>query len=877
MKTWKHISLIIFCASSSLFAQNGIVTHNDFSAQVLVKDIFATGACNNIDFINPIGDLRGVGYFENGSDVIGLDKGILLTTGFTHHAAGPNSNTNTSGDFNDNSGDADLNQLVAASVSDAVGIEFDFVPLDSFVSFRYVFASEEYCEFAGSQYNDVFGFFISGPGINGVFTNQAINVALVPGSTDFVAINSINASQNAQYYVHNERADDIAECHLNNIQTPHITEIEYDGFTTVLTSVVKLHPCEQYHIRLVVGDVSDRLFDSAVFLEAGSFNLGGKVAVEASSNSAGEGQIFEGCDDGYFRFSRSAESPIEYPLTINYHVSNASTAASGSDYTPLSGSILIPAGYEFADLPFHSLNDTLDEEDELIRLVLDIPCACYSDSADIVIISAPLLENDLQDAYACPGEQASLFAAPNGGIAPYSYSWSNGQENANMQIEAIEGQLHQVTITDACHHTIIDSAQVWQSDPPSAFLSGETSVCQGDTSWLDIQMTGQPPFSLSYQINGEIQSITLLESGPFPVVTGGQYNLISVTDAACTSEAAGEGDVELWELTAEASIDPPLCFDEASGYLAISMTAGQPPFQYEWDSGQQTAVLEDIPAGVYALNVIDNHQCSAYYFWELFAPLPISPPSIDCEALLFDNYIPKAKGGTPPYQYAFEDGVWHGQDWYQSLNPGDEISLQIKDANGCYLEAAWQNPIAFPDGFFFLAPSLKLPLGAQTEITPEWKIPFEFIASTQWFPADQLSCNDCFAPLLTARIDQTINLVVTDIFGCQDSLQFQLKVSDDLDAFIPNAFSPNGDQNNDEWHIYANPLQVERIEELIIFDRWGNFIFQAKDWPINSERHGWDGRFRGKTLDPGVFAYSITFRLVNGQKRTIGGGIVLVK
>jgi len=877
MKTWGHISLLILYASSGLFAQNGIVTHNDFNAQVLVKDIFASGACNNIDFINPIGNTDGIGYFENGSDIIGLDKGILLSTGHTNNAAGPNSNTNTSGDFNDGSGDTDLSRLATATVSDAVGIEFDFVPLDSFVSFRYVFASEEYCEFAGSQYNDVFGFFISGPGINGTFSNMAKNVALVPGSNDFVAINTINPSQHSQLYVHNERPDDIAECHLTDILTPHINEIEYDGFTTVLTSVIKLHPCERYHIRLVVGDVSDRLYDSAVFLEAGSFNLGGKVTIEASSNSAGDGQIYEGCDDGYFRFSRSSESPIEYPLTVNYHVSAASTAEADNDYEALPGHILIPAGYAYADLPLRSLNDDLEETDELLRLVLDIPCACYSDSADIIITTAPLLENELQDAYACPGEQAHLSTSANGGIAPYTYQWSNGENNASIYVDAIEGQLHQITITDACEHSMIDSAWVWQSDPPSAYLSGATSVCQGDTSWLDIQIEGQPPYLLSYQIDGIFESIELQESGLFPVVIGGQYNLFTITDAACTAEASGQGTVELWSLSAEASIDPPLCFDEASGYLAVNMTAGSPPFTYHWDSGQQTAILEDIPAGVYTLEVVDNHNCSAYYFWELFDPLPLAPPAIDCEDLFLDKYTPSASGGTPPYQYAYENELWQGQDWYQSLAPGEEIHLQIKDANGCYLATTWQNPMALPNGIFLLEPSLKLPLGVQLELTPEWLIPLDFIESAQWSPADQLSCSDCFAPLLSARIDQQINLLVTDIFGCQDSMQFQLKVSDDLDAFIPNAFSPNGDQNNDEWHIYANPLQVERIEELIIFDRWGNFIFQAKDWPINSERHGWDGRFRGKTLDPGVFAYSITFRLVNGQKRTIGGSITLVR
>ena len=165
---------------------NGIVTDDSYDVETLVREIFIKGSCDNVENIAAIGHPEGIGYFEQGSPIIGMQEGIILATGPIGNAEGPNSATDVSGNFGDNTGDVDLDIMATDDVRDAVGIEFDFVPLDSIVTFRYVFASEEYCEFVGSIFNDVFGFFISGPGIEGDFSNNSMNVALVPGTDDFV-------------------------------------------------------------------------------------------------------------------------------------------------------------------------------------------------------------------------------------------------------------------------------------------------------------------------------------------------------------------------------------------------------------------------------------------------------------------------------------------------------------------------------------------------------------------------------------------------------------------------------------------------------------------------------------------------------------------
>ncbi len=136
-----------------------------------------------------------------GNTNIGLSSGILMGTGKIVDPIFGGVNEHSSMSYDGYlspqlSGDADLltlsgNQPGAASI-DACVLEFDFVPLGDTVKFRYVFGSEEYPDFVCSSFNDVFGFFISGPGISGPYSNNAINIALIPGTTMPVAINTVN-------------------------------------------------------------------------------------------------------------------------------------------------------------------------------------------------------------------------------------------------------------------------------------------------------------------------------------------------------------------------------------------------------------------------------------------------------------------------------------------------------------------------------------------------------------------------------------------------------------------------------------------------------------------------------------------------------------
>ncbi|RZK06177.1 MAG: hypothetical protein EOO46_15405 [Flavobacterium sp.] len=201
---------------------------------------------------------------------LGLDQGLILATADAHVAIGPNNQEGASTfAFGGSYIDDDLMLIPGAQFLESSSVlEFDFIATGSELNFDFIFASEEYPEYSNSTYNDVFGFFLSGPGISGPYSNNAKNIALVPSTNTEVTINNLNNGtenngpcQNCGFYINNGIG-----------QTPNINpHIQYDGFTSVLRASSGLVCGETYHIKLAIGNVGDNTYDSAVFIK--NFNI----------------------------------------------------------------------------------------------------------------------------------------------------------------------------------------------------------------------------------------------------------------------------------------------------------------------------------------------------------------------------------------------------------------------------------------------------------------------------------------------------------------------------------------------------------------------------------------------------------------------------
>jgi hypothetical protein len=199
-----------------------------------------------------------IGIFETGVTPtnIGMESGLILASGGISVAVGPNNDDGlsvptTCGDYYD----SDLASIASDFTNDVAVLEFDFIPWDDVVTFNFVFGSEEYMEYVGTYYNDVFGFFVEGINPNGGYYDHQ-NMALIPGTTEVVSINNVNLNYNSHYYIDNTFGP----------------TIQFDGFTTLMEVSINVVPMSNYHIKMAICDVFDDMLDSGVFLEAHSFS-----------------------------------------------------------------------------------------------------------------------------------------------------------------------------------------------------------------------------------------------------------------------------------------------------------------------------------------------------------------------------------------------------------------------------------------------------------------------------------------------------------------------------------------------------------------------------------------------------------------------------
>ena len=502
------VSLLCFLTNS--YSQ--IVVSQTGTVAQWVQNVL-TGSGVTVSNVIYTGDLQSIATFTTGPSAtnLGIGAGMILCTGNAMDVLGPAAvfaSSTTSG-----GSDPLLDALIPQPINDAAILEFDFIPLSDTVKFRYVFGSEEYPNFVpvGSSggINDVFGFFING--INpagGMYVNE--NVALVPGTTVPVAIFNVNNGNsgnngpcvNCNYYI-------------NNIGG---TSISYGGFTTPLYAVFNVIPCFSYHIKLVIGDAQDNIYDSGVFLEANSFGADIINLSSATTNSIDTIAV-EGCNDAVIKFH------IPYVTSVNktFYFGLNGTAINGVDYQHVNQSVTILAGYDTASVIISPILDGVTEGIETVQLVV-ATSPCTYDTIQIYIQDNSALNCNLpSDTTLCGSDTMTINSLVSGGHQPYTYLWSNGATTANIFIAPTASSPYSLTVTDICNADTTADIIVGYSDPHISFIGD--SVCIHDTASITVLADA------TYTILWSTGETTL--NIEFPVSASAYYSVVATDTIGC--------------------------------------------------------------------------------------------------------------------------------------------------------------------------------------------------------------------------------------------------------------------------------------------------------------------------------------------------------
>ncbi|MFN5418272.1 MAG: choice-of-anchor L domain-containing protein [Flavobacteriia bacterium] len=772
---------IAFVVPILSFAQ--LTTSGAMSPPNLVQNVLL-GTGVQVSNINYTGDIQAIGSFNFNGANLGLNQGIVITTGTIFNTGdGPQGPNGSGGSGIDNSGgsSAILNGILGSNNTfNAAVLEFDFQAQGDLVSFNYIFGSEEYLEYVNAGFNDVFGLFISGPNPGGGnYVNQ--NIAKLPNQT-IVSIDNVNDMSNSAFYVDN---GDGSEAPFNS----SAQFIQYDGYTRVLTAASPVQCGQTYHLTIAIADVGDGILDSGIFLEAQSLTSEAptNIDVEISQNFFGDESIIaEGCTSADFVFSRTnTDDPINVQILVS------GTAQNGADYTnTIPQSLNLAAGQSSASFTFDAIVDGITEGLETIEITFQVPNICNGVSEETFTLQIqdvePItvsLENDT--IFCNSGPTVTLTPVITGGLAPITYSWSTNQTTPSITVSPNQTTSYTVTATDFClNSTASATAEIYIPPLVPIVIQPIASVNQNcpfiPETFTPVVSGGASQYSYIWLTNN--QQIGTASSITITPAASASYSLI-VFDQ-CGAADTVDFDYTIQTILLIPSINQPtLVCPGDSVLLSASATLGFGAYVYSWSHTEESSAdvwVNPLETTTYSVSISDA--CQTY-------SVPISTVVPVREPLASFSYNSSSLEVNSEVQFF-------------NTNP-NSVSFSWDLGNG--ETSNLENPgTSYSD------------LG-------------EYI----------------------------VTLIAVDDAGCIDTTTRIISIGSTL--YIPNTFTPDGNRHNNEFFAESFNIQIIKFE---IFNRWGELIYES----YNDNRFRWDGNYKGKPCQDGVYTYKIRYRKPNSEE-----------
>jgi gliding motility-associated-like protein len=652
----------ILLVAASQPAKCQMTTDNTLTPTQLVQNVLLGGGVtvSNVQFS---GYQNAIGRFQiTGSNNLGISEGIVLTTGSIFqndpvfgfgmsNSDGPQGPNNSSGGGIDNlePGDPYLESLLPPGVLtyNRAILEFDFVPTTDSIQFNYVFGTDEYMEFIGGGFADIFAFVLSGVSVPLAPTN----IALIPNTNTPVTALTINANTNSQYYVNNEN--------------PPGQICQYDGFTKVLTAKAAVICGETYHIRIMIADALDGAVDAGVFLQAGSFSSSGNIEIIAESPLGPNDSTFiEGCGNAKIKLKRTGN--LSAPLTVTY--STHGTSTNGTDYTGLTGTATFPALSDSVIIPIQVISDGIAEGIETLIITVQNNTSCGSSTSTVTLYiqdATPIqvvLGNDLVLECSEINTPIQTVATISGGHGAYAITWSNGLTGNPITFTPFAGQLT-VSVSDACGNSASDDLTISfiNADPIFVEASNDTLICKGEKVQLwSIASGGNGNITYTWSSGQTTPNIDLTPSNT-------QTYTITVSDQ-CGMQASKSILVQV------SQVDAMFMFTPTGNQLEYQFTnlSSTNALVWTWDFGDQHTSNEYSPIHQYenpgnyqvSLLVTNADGCSDEYLVDIHARI---------ETVIFipNSFTPNLDGTNDIfYVYGTNIGrfeMWIFDRWGKSL------------------------------------------------------------------------------------------------------------------------------------------------------------------------------------------------------------------
>ncbi|OIQ36964.1 MAG: hypothetical protein BM555_01710 [Crocinitomix sp. MedPE-SWsnd] len=770
----------------------------------LVEDVLVGNgvAVSNVSYT---GHAEAVGSFNGSSTNLGLNSGIVLTTGTVLNSGGllggaqgphgPNDESSAGVDNNE-PGYAALTTLAGADTYNAAILEFDFVPQSDTVSFRYVFGSEEYPEYVDGGFNDAFAFFISGPGFGGTY-----NMATIPGGGGVVSIDNINNGsantgpcQNCSYYVNNGTGNTSP----NNNSDFYI---QYDGFTQVMEAIAEVQCGETYHLVISIADAGDGAYDSGIFLEANSLASFAPIEMNASLalNGFGDGMTMaEGCETATVTISRPASVAADaqtIPVILG------GTATEGIDYDNIPNTINFAAGQTEVTFSFDVYSDGLAEGTETLLIQLDQPDPCGNSN----YITLPLFIEDVEEIQAavnsitlnCPGEEAILKVVVSGGLPDYTYAWGIGGTDDNITVNPTVTTTYDVTVNDACLGvplTVSGTVTVPTYPPLIMVTSPDVSVlCPNTPQTLVAEAAGgDGGYVYTWSTSG-----STLGSGPSLDVSP----MVTTTYTVTVSDGCGVEISQDITVTVEASVlelemspDQLICPGDSAEIFAVA-TEGLGDYTYLWShSGETTSNVTVSPDNTTQYMVSVQDACQTYSI-EGTTAVEVVRPNANFE-ILTENPMENLL-------VSFQNTTSGGVDWDWDFG-NDDYSVD-HSPNTTYNPHGWYN----------------------------------------------------------------VTLIAYNEIGCTDTVTKPIYIKPEFYFYAPNAFTPDGNRQNST---YGVSVIGATDFEFMIFNRWGDLIYQTTD-----QYFKWDGNYKDFLIPDGVMVYKAKIVDREGNIHDYTGHITILR